>query len=87
VTATRDRTRVTHRIRGLPAGDEVHMSLQRDVLTQLRQLQPWDGSPLLPALRARLERAWQKVLFRTEPSEELEAESIGSCSARVRSRW
>jgi transposase len=66
LTAKRDRTRVTNRLQGLAAGDGLRIDLQGDVRAQLGQLKPWDGSPLPPALRARLGREWQKVCFLTE---------------------
>ncbi len=73
LTATRDRTRVTNRRQGLLASPGLRVALQGDGPAQLGQRRPWDGSPLPPALRARLAREWQKVAFRTEQIEALEA--------------
>jgi transposase len=73
LTAKRDRTRVRNRIQGLLASHGLRVALQGDVPAQLSQLRQWDGSPLPPALRARLEREWQKVIFLTEQIEGLEA--------------
>jgi transposase len=73
LTAKRDRTRVTDRIQGLLAGYGIRLHLTGDMPSQLEQLRQWDGSLLPPALRARLEREWQKVPFLTEHIEALEA--------------
>ena len=59
LTAKRDRTRVINRIKGLLAGCGVRLTLHGDVAAQLEQVRQWDGSPLPPALRARLQREWQ----------------------------
>lgn len=74
LTAKRDRTRVTNRIQGLLAGHGVGLTLRGNVPVQLGQLKQGDGSPLPPALRARLGREWQQVLFLTEQIDALEAE-------------
>jgi transposase len=73
-TAKCDRTRVINRIKGLLAGYGVQLTLQGDVEAQLEQVQQWDGSPLPPALRTRLKRAWQQVGFLTTHIQTLEAE-------------
>ena len=52
----------------------MHLVLQGDVDTQLDQVHQWDGSPLPPALRTRLKRAWQQVGFLTAHIQTLEAE-------------
>jgi transposase len=74
MTAKGDRTRVINRIKGLLAGHGVQLALQGDVAAQLEQVQQWDGSPLPPALRTRLKRAWQQVGFLTAHIQTLEAE-------------
>jgi transposase len=74
LTAKGDRTRVINRIKGLLAGYGVRLVLHGDVATQLEQVRQWDGSALPPALRARLQREWQKVCFLTEQIDHLEAE-------------
>ena len=74
LTAKRDRTRVLNRLQGLLAGYGVRLALQGDVEAKLDQVQQWDGSPLLPALRTRLKRAWQQVQFLTTHIRTLEAE-------------
>jgi transposase len=72
-TAKRDRMRVTNRMQGLLSNVGVRLTLLGDVPAQLEQRRQWDGTPLPPALRARLERAWQQVCFLTEQIKTLEA--------------
>jgi transposase len=74
LTAKQDRTRVINRIKGLLAGQGVHLALEGDVDTQLDQVHQWDGSPLPSALLSRLKRAWQQVGFLTTHIQTLEAE-------------
>jgi transposase len=62
LTAKRDRTRVTNRIQGLLASHGLGVALPGDVPTQLSQLRQGDGSPLPPALRARLEAKRRQLL-------------------------
>ena len=66
LTAKRDRTRVTNRIRGLLANQGLEIDLKRDVVAQLRSLRRWDGSALPAGLRRRLEREWEKAQFFTQ---------------------
>ena len=61
LTIKRGRTRLTRRLQG-------------DGPPQLCQMRQWDGSPLPPALQARLEREGQKGLLLTAQLEALEAE-------------
>jgi transposase len=74
VTTKRARTRVLNRRKGVLAGDGIRLTRQGDVPARGGQRQPWDGTPLPPALRARLARAWQQVGMLTEPIAALEAE-------------
>jgi transposase len=73
-TATGDRTRVSNRLTGLLAGSGVQRALRGAVEAQREPGQQWDGSPLPPALRTRLKRAWQQVSLLTTPLQTLEAE-------------
>ena len=73
-TTKRDRTRVRNRIKGLLAGYGIRMALQGEVETELEEVRPWDGTPLPAALRARLQREWQKVQGLTEQITLREAE-------------
>lgn len=56
-----DRTRLTNRIGGLLATQGLTLRLTSDVPAALRGLRRWDGTPLPPALLARLEREWAMV--------------------------
>jgi transposase len=73
-TTKRDRTRVLNRIKGLLTGCGMRLGLQGDVETQLEEVRQWDGTPRPAALRARLQREWQKVQHLTEQIGSLEAE-------------
>jgi hypothetical protein len=66
LTAKRDRTRMTNRIRGLLANQGLEIDFTRDVVAQLRVLRRWDGSALPAALRRRVEREWEKAQFLTQ---------------------
>lgn len=57
----RDRARITNRIKGLLASQGVRLVQLSDFPAQLPTVRTWDGAPLLPGLRARLEREWAKV--------------------------
>lgn len=74
LTAKRDRTRVTNRMRGLLANQGLGIDLAKDVAKQLEAMRRWDGSPLPPALHRRLLREWEKVRFLTQQIEALQAE-------------
>jgi transposase len=54
-TLKRDRVRVTNRIKGLLAAQGVTLEVSGDVVAKLEAVRVWDGAPLPPALRARLE--------------------------------
>jgi transposase len=53
-----DRTRHINRIKGLLAGQGVRLPVDGDLLARLSQVRLWDGSPLPPGLRTRLEREY-----------------------------
>jgi transposase len=74
LSAKRDRTRVTNRIKGLLANQGLTLDLKKDVPAQLAVLRQWDGSPLPAGLQARLSREWERVQFDTGLIECLEAE-------------
>jgi len=74
MSAKRDRTRVTNRMKGLLANQGLALDLKRDVPAQLAALRQWDGSPLPAGLAARLAREWERVALFTELIERLEAE-------------
>ncbi len=59
LTLKSDRTRITNRLQGLLAAQGLSVSsLNRGFLEQLDDLRLFDGSPLYPQLRQRLEREW-----------------------------
>jgi transposase len=82
LTAKRDRTRVSNRMKGLLAGYGVRMALHGDVEAQLEQVHQEDGSLLPPALRACLKRAWQQGCFLTEQLTGLEGERRAALRTR-----
>jgi transposase len=74
LTAKRDRTRVTNRMRGLLANQGLTMDFQQDVPSQVERMRRWDGSRLPEALVRRLLREWEKVQFLTAQIETLTRE-------------
>jgi len=70
---TRDRVRVTNRIKGLLATQGVPLATLQDFPTHLPTIRTWDGTPLLPGLVARLEREWAKVTMLTAQLRTLQA--------------
>jgi transposase len=71
---TQERTARGNRIHGLLATQGVKLSLSRHFLDRLSQAQRWDGSPLGPGLRHRVEREWSRRERVIQEIEELEAE-------------
>jgi transposase len=69
-----DRTRHTNRIKGLLAGQGVHMAVKGDFLEELEAVRLWDGAPLSPGLRSRLEREYACWQFLNQQIQEREAE-------------
>jgi transposase len=59
--ARRDRGRHTNRMKGLLAGQGVPLATLREFPTHLQTARRWDGTPVPPLLRARLEREWATV--------------------------
>lgn len=70
----KDRTRVSHRMKGLLANQGLTLNLRQDLRGQLDRMRLWDGSPLPPGLRGRLERYVDDYEARTKRIEGLEAE-------------
>jgi transposase len=56
-----ERTQHTNRIKGLLVGQGVRLPVKEDFLQQLTAARTWDGSPVLPGLRARLEREYVRL--------------------------
>jgi transposase len=75
-----ERTERTNRIPGLLATQRVRMKLTGDLPHGLEDVRLWDGSPLPPELRGRLEREWLRRESVIEEIRVLEAEQ----RARVR---
>jgi hypothetical protein len=69
----RERTRVSHRITGRRAGDGMRMAWPGEVETPRDAVRPGAGTPRPSAWCARLQREWQQVQPRPEPSGSLEA--------------
>jgi transposase len=69
-----DRTRHTNRMKGLLAGQGVRLLVDGDFLATLDQVCLWDGSPLPPGLRARLEREYACYLDMDRQIQTVEAE-------------
>ncbi len=70
----KDRTRVSHRMKGLLANQGLTLNLRKELRGQLQQMRLWDGTPLPPGLRGRLERYVDDYQALTGRIEELEAE-------------
>jgi transposase len=70
----KDRTRVSHRIKGLLANHGCTLDLHGDLRAQLEGLRRWDGSALPPGLQARLERYVDDFTYLTERIRALDAE-------------
>lgn len=74
LTAKRDRTRVTNRMKGLLANQGLVVEVGVGFLAELAVVELWDGTALPPGLRARLEREWAKVALYTHQIRQLEGE-------------
>ncbi len=70
----KDRTRVTHRLKGLLANQGLTIDLRQDLRGQLARMRRWDGAPLSPGLRGRLERYVEDYDYLTGRIDGLEAE-------------
>jgi len=70
----RDRARLTNRIKGLLANQGLVLETLVDLPTQLATARLWDGTPLPPLLRARLEREWSVVATLTQRLQALRAD-------------
>jgi len=72
----RDRTRHINRIKGLLAGQGVRLKVDAQLPQQLDQAHLWDGSPLPPGVRARVEREFAGWQFVHQNVLELEAKRL-----------
>lgn len=69
-----DRTRHSNRIKGMLVGQGVRLPVEADFLERIEKVRLWDGRPLPPGLRARLQREFVAYQFVAEQVQELEAE-------------
>jgi transposase len=72
--AKKDRTRVSHRMKGLLSNHGQMLDLRGDLAAQLGAMRQWDGSALPAGLRGRLERSLEEYRYFTKRIEDLEAE-------------
>lgn len=70
----KDRTRHRCRISGLLASQGVRLPVTADFLERLRTVPMWDGEPLSPGLRGRLEREYAALKYVEQQIDLLEAE-------------
>jgi len=70
----KDRTRVSHRIKGLLANHGLTLDLRGDLRAQIETLRTWDGKALPSSLRARLERYVEDYDYLTGRIRALDAE-------------
>jgi transposase len=70
----KDRTRVSHRIKGLLANHGCAIDLRGDLRAQIENLRSWDGAALAPSLRARLLRYVDDFEYLTQRIRGLDAE-------------
>jgi transposase len=69
-----ERTQHINRLKGLLVSQGVHLAVKKDFLQQLERVQLWDGSPLPPGLKARLEREYERLQLLRGHIKVLEAE-------------
>src|SRR5436189_66655 len=73
--AKKEKTRTTNRIRGLLATQGKRLEPRMDLSdARLEAIRLWDGKPLPPALKSRLKREWEHVLFLKKQIQVLEGE-------------
>lgn len=72
--AKKDRTRVSHRMKGLLSNHGLTLDLRVDLAAQLAVMRQWDGSPLPPGLRGRLERYLGEYQYFTNRIHDLDSE-------------
>jgi transposase len=73
-TLKKECTRVTNRMKGLLAAQGIRLPKGAEVRAGLDAIRLWDGTPVPPALRARLEREREHAQFLTTKIGELERE-------------
>jgi transposase len=69
----RDRTRLANRIQGLLASQGLRVDWRKPLARQLDALRSWDGAPLPPGLRARLDQERERLEVLNRQIEAVEA--------------
>jgi transposase len=73
-TLKQEKGATTNRIKGLLASQGIRLKGEVDLSKErLDAIRLWDGSPLPPSLKSRLEREWEHVLFMKRQIQVLEA--------------
>jgi transposase len=72
LTMKRDRTRLANRIQGLLANQGLRADWRKPLARQLDALRSWDGAPLSPGLRARLDQEQERLELLDRQIEALE---------------
>lgn len=70
----KERTRHINRIKGLLAAQGVALPVTKVFLDKLDEVRLWDGSPIRPGLRQRLEREYQRILMVEAQMQQIDAE-------------
>jgi transposase len=73
-TLKSERTRHSNRLQALLISQGVRLKVGRDFLAALETVRLWDGQPLPPELRARLEREYECLCFGQRQIRQLEAQ-------------
>jgi len=74
ISLTKERTQHTNRIKGLLIAQGICLSITDHFLEDLETIHLWDGSSLLPGLKARLQREYQRLQFLQTQIKALEKE-------------
>jgi transposase len=69
-----ERTSHINRIKGLLVSQGVRLAVKKDFLKQVERVRLWDGSPVPPGLKARLQREYERLQLVSGQIKELEAE-------------
>ena len=69
-----ERTGHINRIKGLLVSQGVRLGVKKEFLKQLERVRLWDGSPVPPGLKARLEREYERLQLVERHIKALEAE-------------
>ena len=75
-TLKKERTQHTNRIKSLLVCHGIRLAVRSNFLLELEQVRQWDGSPLPPALVARLQREYARIRPIADQIQELEAQRI-----------